>query len=30
MPETIGAANSMIMVNPAIEINTVVFKKPAA
>lgn len=28
--ETVGAANSMIMATPSIEINTVVVKKPAA
>lgn len=30
MPETIGAANSMIMANPVIEINTEVIKAAAA
>lgn len=30
MPETIGAANSMITYAPVIEINTPVLKKPAA
>lgn len=29
-PETVGAANSMLMANPSLEISTDVFKAPAA